>query len=475
MRRTSVRRVTYTFVPQFSSVATFSPVATPQEFAREKSMYSATVDFVQKQGGSLSKMLLTKIPQQYYDSAKFLGLYPNIDIRVHQFNESFLKTPGLSLYPAIPGWHCDGEWRETYFSQPDLNKIPVSHHLIATIASQQGISNTQFLIDKVHFTSEGMPAEYTLWEQVDSFLRSNPALQLSPMPDGELTLFDARSLHEATPVKAPGWRLFFRCSMWHKPNLGDGQLSLNEQLYTVFHPKVTDALQPRQYTPIECAPHYQVIDRVQKVLPIGELAKEPSLMDVDAEFLQKNGGPLAKSLLNKVPNSFFSDAEKRRLRVAFDFFVYRLYPSYQPNFPGYDKDWRLSGWHLPIGPDQVAQPPTPEIHASVSSCKDVVNQTEFFLPDHKTTISTETHSNRHYFWNNYDNAVKSKNIPGQVARIDDGDLVLTTSHIPRREIPTMNRGWRGMFRASMREKTSNSTGEVVGQQYVSIPYRGKGW
>jgi len=471
MRRTYIRNITYSFAPQFKAVATLPPTCTEQALRKEKSMYSATDAFVKKWGGPISNLLLAKVPQWYYDKARALKLYPNIDIRVHHFSADFLNTPGLELYPAIPGLHCDGEWRETYFSQPDLNKVPVSHHLIATVATEKGISNTQFLLDTINFDAKNIAEESTLWEKVDSSLRGNPNLQFAEMPDGELTLFDSRSLHEATSVKSPGGRLFFRCSMWHKPNLDEGQLSLNEQLYTVFHPPVMPFSDSLDSVSFATASQYHIIDKVQPVFSIEALAKEPGIMSADADFMQQNGGPIANTLLKKVPKTFFDEAEKRKLKTLFDFLVYRLYPSYLPNFPGYDKEPRLSGWHLPVTPTQISQPPTPEIQISLSSCDKGVSKTELLLSNQKTTFTK--YANRHYFWRDYNNAIESQKNLDSKKTVTDGDVVMTTSHTARRELPTIHRGWRAMFRASMQEDKNKK--EIVKQQYVSIPHRGKGW
>ncbi len=83
-------------------------------------------------------MLLDLVPDWYYEKAEQLKLYPNCDVRIHRL------YPGD--FPAYPGWHCDGEYRETYFSQPDLDRINVHYHITATASSHScGVSNTQFL------------------------------------------------------------------------------------------------------------------------------------------------------------------------------------------------------------------------------------------------------------------------------------------------------------------------------------------
>lgn len=347
--------------------------------------------------------------------------------------------------------------------------------MIATIASKKGISNTQFLLDNIDFSvdEKKVSSEHTLWETVDLFLRNNPNLHLVKMPDGEMTLFDARSLHEATPVNFPGSRLFFRCSMWHKPNLGEGKLSLNEQLYTVFNPQNNDIL-PEETTDVASTPQYQVLSRINPVFSIEQLSQEPSITDANPDFIKKHGGPIANDLLAAVPMMFFEDAMKKGLFPIIDFFVYRLYPSYQPNFPGYHKESRLNGWHLPIPHDNLSRKATPEIQVSVSTCDQGVNQTALLLEDKKTAVPME--ENSHLFWGHYNRCFSETGAKkSESVIIEDGDVVLTSSHTPRRELPATQRGWRGMFRIRMEEKPSNTTGELVKQQYVSIPHRGKGW
>ena len=486
IRELSTIPAQYSFTPNFKTIAKFCPTASEKDFFTEPSMYSATTDFVKKHGGPLANLILKKIPKSYYNAAQSLGLFPNIDIRVHQFDPSFFNTPGLELFPAIPGLHCDGEWRETYFSQPDLSKIPVSHHLIATIATRPGISSTQFFLNKINFSMTTPSAEYTVWEEVDKLARTHPHPKWHPMKDGHLTLFDARSLHEATPIKFPGCRLFFRCSMWHRPNLGEGQLSSNEQLYTVFTPLLSSPLtspvihgSSDSLIEINTSPQYQVIDQVQSTYPIEDLAKEPGLVNADPAFIQKHGGPIAKFLLRKIPESFFQEAIKQSLRPKIDFLVYRLYPSYQANFPGYDHEIRLSGWHLPMAQNQIFKKHTPEIHVSLSSHAEGVNHTELSLL--KQTLSLQPNRNSYYFWNSFNQKITGLPVPDQenlknTVLVKDGSIVLTNSHTARRETSTINRGWRAIFRASMREaQEKDSVGTIVKQQYVQVPYVSKGW
>jgi hypothetical protein len=215
----------YVFNPAFSVIAERPGVAAIGELEREQGVYSATPDFVRAYCGPIAKALLELVPDSYYARARELGLSPNIDVRIHRL------YPGD--FPAYPGWHCDGEYRETYFSQPDLERIKVSEHLCCTVSSApNGVSNCQFLTDPFACDVGEVSQEHTLWGQVDAAIRAGHERATWGSKDGQMVAFDSWSLHRAMPAKIRGWRLFFRMSMWHRPNLGGGgMLTRQEQVY----------------------------------------------------------------------------------------------------------------------------------------------------------------------------------------------------------------------------------------------------
>ena len=200
-----------------------------KDMEKEQGMYSATPEFCRKHGGPITKKLLEHVPIEYLKEASQKGLYPNIDVRIQRL------YPGN--YPAYPGWHCDAQFRETYFGQPKTEMTQLSNHLIATVSTDEyGISTTEFIdeeitIDIDHYDpTEGEP----FWKIVDTKIRQmNEAKKLSTwtMPQGQLTTFDCWTLHHAKPATKRGWRLFFRVSMWYRPNLEDGKLSKQESIY----------------------------------------------------------------------------------------------------------------------------------------------------------------------------------------------------------------------------------------------------
>lgn len=216
----------YDFAPNFSILNEITGCRSIRELEQEVGVYSATPDFVQQHCGPIANELISVIPVWYTLEAARLGLYLNVDIRIHRL------YPGD--FPAYPGWHCDGEYRETYFSQPDLDRIKISKNIVCTISSHpNGVSCTQFLAEPFHFQPDKEPtSEHTLWGMADHALSLLQSKRIFDSKDGQLITFDNWSIHRAMPTTIRGWRLFFRVSMWHRPNLGDGgMVTKQEQVY----------------------------------------------------------------------------------------------------------------------------------------------------------------------------------------------------------------------------------------------------
>lgn len=216
--------MTWTFRPQRRVIAGVPGTATIDELSREVSVYAASPEFVRRHCGPLANRILDAVPAWYFETTAANGLLPNIDVRVHRLN--------VGEYPAVPGWHCDGALRETYFSQPDLERTPCRDHIITTISSYVGgVSNTEFVDEPITVDLSGDPhKEFSLWRTVH---RQVPAAARTwEMTDGCLTAFDVNTLHRAQPAKMRGWRLFFRLSGWHRDYLGEGgKIADQQQVY----------------------------------------------------------------------------------------------------------------------------------------------------------------------------------------------------------------------------------------------------
>lgn len=460
----------YSFSPKFKVVAKVPPTAAEQDFLKEKSIYSATLDFAKENGGPITHSILKHIPKDYYNIAKKLNLYPNIDIRIHKFEKFLLETNDLTLYPAIPGLHWDGEWREAFFGQTK-EIIRVSHHLFGTIATSTGISNTRFLMNNIKSfrKTENREYEYELWKEIEKIVSGIRDLKYYQVPDGHLTLFDPLALHEATPAKFPGLRYFFRCSLWSRPNLEDSKLTLSEQLYITFKPSLLkNHVQTKKTISLSSIPHHRVVDNLSATFTTEQIIKEDGFSCALPEYVKNNGGPIAQYLVDKIPRFFLEKTFKSGLQPRIDYLIFRLYPSFQPNIPAYDKTIRLPGWHLPLDENKILQLPRPEILISLSNNPKGINNTELLVSEFKIDISNAP-TNFH-FWYNVNNKINELSSPKNVVVIKDNEVVLTTSHTFRRESFAINRGWRIFFRVSMQDVTQCiNEGEKIKQQYVSLP------
>lgn len=219
------------FKPNFQIIGNVKGTRFIQDLEKEVGVYSASYKFIRNNCGPIANEILDRIPQWYYDEAKSLGMNVNCDVRIHRL------YPGD--YPAFPGWHCDGEYRSTYFSQPDLEAIKVSKHIVVTISSfESGVSNPEYLNKDIYFETDEINQTHTLWQQVNNHINNNikPTHEdIYETKDGEIICFDNWTLHRVMPAKIRGWRLFFRMSMWHKPNLnGDGMISKQETVYRLI-------------------------------------------------------------------------------------------------------------------------------------------------------------------------------------------------------------------------------------------------
>ena len=215
-----------TFSPNFEALKCIRGHYSIDELEAEVGVYSATPEFVRKHCGLIANSILDKIPESYYEEAKKEGLCPNVDVRIHR-----LYTGD---YPSYPGWHCDGQYRETYFSQPDIERTKVAKHIIVSVSSHaEGVSNTQFLHENFKLSIiESPDSDHNLWGLLDRELTNIQSKHLYDTKDGELILFDSWTPHRTMPARIRGWRLFFRMAMWYRPNLGEGgKISKQEQVY----------------------------------------------------------------------------------------------------------------------------------------------------------------------------------------------------------------------------------------------------
>jgi hypothetical protein len=217
------------FEPELAVIGQVPGRYTIEQIDGEVGIYSATPEFVRDQGGPITNSILDVIAESgFLDEAERLGLFPNLDVRVHRL------YPGD--IPAFPGWHADGEYRESYHAQPDLHRVRRHSHVVCHVSTEeQGVSTTEFLTEPFTADVEDPSVQNRLWGQVHRQVEATPDLVRVSSTDGEITRFGSLTLHRARPAEIRGWRLFVRASMWHKPPLdcAGGKISKQEQVYRV--------------------------------------------------------------------------------------------------------------------------------------------------------------------------------------------------------------------------------------------------
>lgn len=209
-----------TFVPEVIELGGIPGTATIAELDAETSVYAASPKFVRTNCGPIANKILDAVPQSYYDRMP-QGMMPNIDVRVHRLN--------TGEFPAVPGWHCDGQLRETYFSAPDVDRVPIRDTVLATV-STGAVSNFEYATEPF---ACNVPQDdgYGLWAHVNAEIESNNMQKCSSC-DGTLYQISVNTLQRCMPARNRGWRLFFRMSMWHNDYLGDeGKISKQQQVY----------------------------------------------------------------------------------------------------------------------------------------------------------------------------------------------------------------------------------------------------
>lgn len=196
--------------------------------AEETMLFSCDWNFAQTNGGPITQAVL----QTFEDHIPFMRKYKTpvksygevlqcvIDTRVHMLMKG--------MYPAIPGWHCDGVPRSAKYAQPDLTKT--NYEVVfwsCTLSSNpEGCSNTEFVSDDLVINVD----PDRVWGSVDSEVKKkNPEIWAAP--DGEIIDFSQQQLHRAGPCHTPGWRFFFRLGI--VPTPPKNKIRKQVQVYTV--------------------------------------------------------------------------------------------------------------------------------------------------------------------------------------------------------------------------------------------------
>lgn len=216
-----------TFNPSFEDIGYVNPTWDIDTITNETCVYAASPAKVKEVCGPIANEIMNAVPDSWWAKCVKLGMLPNIDVRVHRLNKG--------EYPAVPGWHCDGALRETYFGQPDPDRVPIRDTILCVVSTaHDGVSNPQMITIPVTVDIEPSDSEdFVYWREVHKQIK--PSIPTGRLCDGEVIRISCDTLHRVMPAHKRGARLLFRMSMWHNDYLGDGgKVAKTQQVYRVI-------------------------------------------------------------------------------------------------------------------------------------------------------------------------------------------------------------------------------------------------
>lgn len=202
----------YTFTPNIKTVKELDGMELyldTKYVKNEPMIYSGSPDFAHKNGGPITKRILSDllshtmfIAVQTFAPDNFSTV---IDTRVT------MTMPGM--YPSIPGWHGDDIPRSKTTGQPVLHGVnPLVQHFMVLLSDQtEPVSCTEFVSEEFEVDVDLA----NVWNSVDRAVNENKP-KTSFLKQGEIIRFNQEAIHRASPTKTAGWRYFFRASITHR-------------------------------------------------------------------------------------------------------------------------------------------------------------------------------------------------------------------------------------------------------------------
>lgn len=213
--------VTYYFRPDVRVIGEYPKRVSREKILRENPVEDATSKYIKNNGGPLSRLALSKIPDSFYDLADRLNSYVSIAVRVEEFLKGDEPKKGKNWHPDC---HLSDFATPGIFYPPFRKELPkILFYTLST--DQAGVSNPIFMMNPFEYTGN-IDIESTESKKKDQYdllleVRADIAKKINATDpkdviqtlDGQLTMFDMRSIHRGTPARVDGNRFFFRASM----------------------------------------------------------------------------------------------------------------------------------------------------------------------------------------------------------------------------------------------------------------------
>ena len=203
-----------------------------------------------------------------------------------------------------------------------------------------------------------------------------------------------------------------------------------------------------------------------------DLESEQGMYSATPEFCNEHGGPIAKSLLQSVPESYLNEARSRGLYPNIDVRVHRLYEGNYPAYPGWhcDAQHRETYFGQPK-PDQTKL--SNHLIATVSSHTDGISLTQFI--DEPVEINLPESDPNEKLWKKVD-AEMRKIGDWKTWTMPDGKLTQFDCWTLHRCVPASKRGWRLFFRVAMWYRPNLEQGKLSKQEMIYMDIeQATGW
>lgn len=211
------------------------------------------------------------------------------------------------------------------------------------------------------------------------------------------------------------------------------------------------------------------VQAVRGCYSVEEMEPEQGVYSATPEFVREHCGPIANSILDRIPEWYFEEAKDRGLYPNIDVRVHRLYPGNIPAYPGLHCDGNVRETYF-AQPDLLNTPVSRHIICSVSTHPEGVSNTEFVTVPCEVELPQDP--NKHPgIWAMVHE--KTKHLPRTT--IPDGDLILFDSLALHCATPAKFRGWRLFFRMAMWYRPNLGRGKLSRQEMIYVSSDNFGW
>lgn len=208
------RRCTFRGADIISKGKICLPRRSVEVLSEEPMVFGAIPSFAYQHGGFLTRLVLNSL-----DLREPLDDMPEYSWKI----DTRVQMLMAGMYPAIPGWHCDGVPRpngqpEVALADPDEVNVALT---VSDDQSETPVSQTEFINAPTSLFFD--PNQ--VWRSVNANMDENELV--CQVPDGHEVVFGSLALHRATPAQRNGWRFWIRATFSKRPPMNKIRRQVN--------------------------------------------------------------------------------------------------------------------------------------------------------------------------------------------------------------------------------------------------------